>query len=315
MYWPAELYSFGRCYREWLKLPFWAPLPIYGDHGISISGCLAKHEAEAKPKVFLTWDKKRADLLQASTTKKVLHIQHPWVTFRKEKKLTRKPNAKGTLVFYAHSNDGIEIKNYDWEKYFDELGKLPKQYHPLVLCMHRHDIKKGYHQRIRKFGLPIVSAGESTSPYFVERFYDIATSFRFATSNYGGSELFYCEEVGVPYFLMGDPPEKYNLEHDQLPKGLMVPRDDHAKFLEETKRDLFGQFPPEGSAEKAQFLVNTLGLNIDNEQAGLRLKKRLAVEYCRHFPAVLLNILITLIRAYTPLKVIHIVRKYLRNEG
>jgi len=28
-----------------------------------------------------------------------------------------------------------------------------------------------------------------------------------------------------------------------------------------------------------------------------------------------LNILITLIRAYTPLKVIHIVRKYLRNEG
>ena len=44
IYWTSELYSLGRCYREWLNLPIWLRLPIYGDHGVTFSDSLAPHE-------------------------------------------------------------------------------------------------------------------------------------------------------------------------------------------------------------------------------------------------------------------------------
>ena len=45
--------------------------------------------------------------------------------------------------------------------------------------------------------------------------------FNFATSNRGGSELFYCEELGVKFFLKGKKPEYYNFSHEQVIKGFL----------------------------------------------------------------------------------------------
>lgn len=309
LYWPAELYSFGRCYREWLGLPSWFPLPLYGDHGVATSGDLSPHEKNSKPKVHLTWFKDRAESLKNNSTKKILHIPHPWVVFRHRYGLKKKENAYGTLVFFSHSNTGIEIVDYDFDKYFSELELLPDEYHPLVICMHRHDVEKKYHLKMRKYGLPVISAGETSSPYFVDRFYSMISRFNFATSNSGGSELFYCEEFGVPYFIKGEQPTYVNFSHNESPLGVLKSRDVVGKLLELRRREIFSVFPPRKSAERMAFVNSVLGLDVDESMAKKLVRNEFFKELLRHPKEIILALLLGLFRAMLPYRILMLVRK------
>ena len=115
MYWPVELYSFGRCYREWLNLPDWFPLPLYGDHGINPGGLLDDHEKNTKPKIFLTWNTYRAKELRKNSKKKILQIQHPWIIFRRSNSIKKKKDSKGTLIFLFHSSDGYKFSKFNYK--------------------------------------------------------------------------------------------------------------------------------------------------------------------------------------------------------
>lgn len=282
LYWTVELYSFGRCYRDWLGLPSWLPLPLYGDHGVCLNGELSEHEVSAKPRIHLTWFLQRAAHNRTLPRKKVLRIPHPWITYRRKYGYTQAPQASGTLVFYAHSNTGIEIVDYEWPQYFESLKRLPANYKPLVICMHRHDIEKGYHNHVARYGIPIISAGETSSPYFVDRFYSMISQFKYATSNSGGSELFICEELGVRFFLMGPEPSRVNLSRNDLPLGVLKPQDSIAENAVRKKNKLFSQFPPQSSPEKDLFLIQTLGLDLNSSAAKRQLQLALASEYLRH---------------------------------
>ena len=286
IYWTAELYSFGRCYREWLGLPRWAPLPLYGDHGCCTKGELMWHELQSKSKIHLTWYKDRAEFNQYIPDKSVVRIPHPWITYRRRHGIMKSAQANGTLVFYAHSNNGIEILDYDWDSYFNELKNLSEEFHPLVVCMHRHDVEKGYHHKLRKYGLPIVSAGESSSPYFVDRFYDIISQFEYATSNSGGSELFYCEEMGVKYFLKGVEPVRTNLSHSEVPIGPLVAQDAVAASAAKRKRNLFSGFPPCSSKEKTQFVADILGSDLNESECKRSVLRHYRIELMRHLPEI-----------------------------
>ena len=298
IYWPAELYSFGRCYRDWLDLPSWAPLPLYGDHGVNLTGILSPHEVKAKPKVFVTWFKDRAESLAKETQKDILHIPHPWISFRRKYKMEKLSDAKGTLVFYSHTSAGIEIVDYDWDQYFSTLKNLPDEYHPLIICMHRHDVEKGYHRHIRKYGFPIISAGETSSPYFVERFYDLVSRFAFATSNSGGSELFYCEELGVSYFIFGESPKYVNFSNYELPIGRMKPRDIVSIKSNDLKNELFRQFPPKKSKEKDDFVGRVLGVDVNSEKTKKTLKLHCFREMLKRPHIMATNLFKTMLRNF-----------------
>jgi len=294
MYWPAELYSFGRCYREWLGMPSWFPLPIYGDHGVALAGEFSPHEVNSKPKVYLTWNEERAESLKKIAKKRILHCPHPWILFRRKYGLKKKSNARGTLVFLSHTNDGIEISDYSLDHYLEELRSLPDSYKPLVFCIHRHDVDKKYHLKLRKYGFPLVSCGDTCSPYFVERFYSIISHFQYATSNFLGSQLFYCEEFGVAYFLKGDEPVFINYSDKELPLGVLG-RDDCADNAHK-KADLLFTFPPVASRDKACYVSSILGLTVNFENARNELRKELVNEYISHSPAILLLIFMTFLR-------------------
>lgn len=300
IYWPVELYSLGRCYRDWLNLPNWCPLPLYGDHGVAYIGNLAPHERQSKPLVHLTWSKDRFNSLAEKEEKRILRIPHPWITFRRKVGLKRQEEAQGTLIFYSHSNTGIEIVDYDWESYFSSLMNLPQEYHPLVICMHRHDVEKGYHKKVRDYNIPIISAGETSSPYFVERFYSMISSFNFATSNSGGSELFYCHEFGIPYFIQGNKPTYVNFSHNQIPTGVLRPADSVAERTQEKKRQLFSEFPPHMSSEKDQFVTDILGLDLDEDLCRKTLRNHLYIELWRHLPEVVYGVTRYLASTYLP---------------
>jgi len=178
-----------RCYREWLNWPQWLPIPVYGDHGVALSSALEPHERTNRGQHTPHMVKERAANNENLRERRVLRIQHPWVTFRRAAGIDRHPEHRGTLIFYSHSNDGIEIEGYDFKAYFDKLRRLPEEYHPFVVCMHMHDVRKQYYKIARSLGLPVVTCGNTSSARFVERFYDLTSRFSFATSNLGGSEV------------------------------------------------------------------------------------------------------------------------------
>jgi len=310
IYWPVELYSLGRCYRDWLNIPSWAPLPLYGDHGVCFSSQLSQHELEAKPKAHLTWFNERARGIVSRKEKKVIQIPHPWITYRRKYGLQKKEDACGTLIFFSHSNDGVEIVNYDWHAYFEELQKLPDKYHPMVVCMHRHDINKGYHKIVREYKIPIVSAGDTSSPYFIDRFYDVISSFKYATSNSGGSELFYCEELGVKYFITGNHPMYFNFGSDGLPRGVVQFENQLEEASWVKKRELFSRFPPVSSADKEEFVRGILGLDLDIEISRNQLKKYLFLEYFRHIPEIGFLIFVAMARCIVPVDIKNTLRKF-----
>ena len=100
LYWQVELYSFGRCYREWLGIPSWCPLPLNGDHGVVHHGLLFPEDLNVRSNVFLTWSKERAKSLIKLYKKKILHITHPWIIFRHLNKIKKKKKFKRNFNFF-----------------------------------------------------------------------------------------------------------------------------------------------------------------------------------------------------------------------
>jgi hypothetical protein len=268
-----------------------------------MSGDFDEHEYRAKPKAHLTWCTRRAESLSgAQTTKKVLRIPHPWISFRRAKGIVKKPSAKGTLIFYTHSNVDTKVIN-DWDKYFEKIQALPDTYHPFVICMHTHDVNKGNHKNLRKYDIPIVSAGETSSPYFVERFYDLISSFSYATSPNGGSELYYCEELDVRYFIFGDSPKTIAEGNDEKKSSKEVKRSACWLELHDRKIELFRGLPPPKSELRRQFVSQMLSLDMINDTAGAKMKITLAKEYMRHIPELITWVIHTIADKIIPQKI------------
>ena len=218
-HWTSELYSFGRLYREWAFFPKRLPLFIYSDHGVHKISAFDQHEVDNDAYYHFTFNKERAIKNATLKNKKVICVPHPWISYRRRNTINKLEDAKGTLVFFSHSNDGLEFEGHDSDDYFEELMSLPVKYHPIVICMHMHDVRKGYYKKLRKYKIPIVTAGNTSSVNFVDEFYSILKKFKYATSNSPGTQMYYCTEMGIPYFLMGKTPKLVSNLSSKNPLG------------------------------------------------------------------------------------------------
>ena len=116
-----------------------------------------------------------------------------------------KPGARGTLAYPSHSLPDIDDVS-DVEKYIRDLRTLPDEYQPVVVSLHYHDINKGRHRIFLDSGIPVYTAGTPHDYRFTERFYSILSNFKYTTSNFLGSYIFYSIEMGIPFFFHGDKP-------------------------------------------------------------------------------------------------------------
>lgn len=241
LFWTTELYSFGKCYREVYGWPWYLPIPVYGDHGVSMAGKMQEHEISNASHYHLTWYKDRFEsLCRNYSNKTILRVTHPWVAYRHKLGISQKKNSEGTIVFYSHSNSGIEIEDYDNDEYFSKLKSLPSEFHPIYICLHMHDIDKGLHLHLRKYGLPVVTMGNTSSFFFVDRFYNMISNFKYASSASGGSDLYLCHEFGLDYFIFGEKPNYINYSNSQNPLGPLTRRyDDLFTRTQKEKREKF----------------------------------------------------------------------------
>ena len=268
LYWVSEINGFGKCYRDVLDFPWFVPIPIYGDHGVCFLSYFEPHEEENRCSYHLSWYRKRVESLRKKNLKKVIHIPHPWILYRRKNNIRLSENPSGTLVFYSHSNVGIEVRGLG-EDYFSSLRSLPREYHPIVICLHQHDILKGVHKQIESHGFPIVTAGSTSSTLFVDRFYSLIRMFKFATSPLGGSEVFYCHELGVKYFVFGSQPRVVNVSHAQKPLGDLESNECLlTSSSNRVKRKLFSKDVMHRSdlmRDRDEFVDEVLGLDLGGE--------------------------------------------------
>lgn len=267
--WTAEVYSFGKCLREAARYPKMFPLYVYSDHGAALHSNLFPHELNNGCSVHLTWHPDKAAKNPASK-KKLIHIEHPWISYRRLKGFRRADSTSGTLVFYTHTVPGVKLEGCGGEEYFDRLRALPPEFHPVVLCLHMHDIKSGLYKTLRRHGFPIVTAGNTSADDFVDNFYKLVSGFSYASSQEWGSQLAYCVELGVPYFLLGRVPRLINLSHTEMPLGMVdeYQDDDHRRYME-TARQLFSYPSVSLTREKTDFIENILGMRSGVKPADL----------------------------------------------
>ena len=219
MFWTAELYSSGKYMRDYAHLPSFLPLNCYTDHGPGVySRSIPPHELDNNAPVQFYQSPIKVRRFKKVSSKPCYCRLSPLVWCRKKNKIEQIANPCGTLAFAAHSTPSIDITT-PYEEYIYELRQLDIRFYPICICMHMHDIHKGYHKIFLDNGFPVYTAGDNSDIRFGVRFYNILKNFQYSTSPVIGSYTYYSVEMGIPFFLFGRAPEFINKYDRNLSYG------------------------------------------------------------------------------------------------
>lgn len=272
IYWPSENYSFGSTTRVNTGYPKWLPLFVYSDHGCGLHTDLTKHELENSARVHLTWHCRKYSKYSNHGGRRVLLVKHPWMDYRLAKAYRRDSDPRaGTLVFFMHGTPSVEWTGHDDDDYFQALKSLPEKFHPIVLCLHMHDVNAGFHRKLRRHGFEIVTAGNTSNIRFVDEFYTLVRGFRYATAKAWGSYVPYCVEMGVPFFFFGTAPTLINKSDRNFELGA-APEffgDEHRELMCQAK-EIFAHPVDDVTDEQISFVKKYLGFDSDISHEALR---------------------------------------------
>lgn len=218
IYWPSEVYSFGKHFRNYGFYPSILPLYIYSDHGVAVDTKVYPHELENDAQAMLVYNEEKLVNYKKKSNKPCYKSIAPFAWYRKNKKIKVLKNAKGTLAFPSHSTPDIECE-FDIKKYVEELMALPEEMQPVCVCLHMHDINKGQGKLFLEHGIPVYTAGSAFDVRFAQRYYDILKHFKYSTSNLIGSYTYYCVEMGIPFSLYGVGSKYTNNSDENIEKG------------------------------------------------------------------------------------------------
>lgn len=113
----------------------------------------------------------------------------------------RKENGRTLLVMPSHSIQGIDI-GYDVRQFIDEIEKVKKDFDTVLVCIYFEDLKKGLWKPYRKKGYKIVSAGNTSSLYFLERLKYIFSLSDAVIANSATTGLAYAMYMDMPIRLI-----------------------------------------------------------------------------------------------------------------
>ncbi|MEO5571433.1 MAG: hypothetical protein ABIT08_10635, partial [Bacteroidia bacterium] len=138
----SNIYGFGKHLKEYGFFPDSLPICIYMDHGITFADKIPPHEINNDAPCMFKFSPRLVKIYKSVSDKPCYPLPSPYVFYRRKNKITVNQNAKGTVVFPAHSTPDLDNLT-NWEEYVFELNQLPVEYKPLTICLHETDIKKG----------------------------------------------------------------------------------------------------------------------------------------------------------------------------
>lgn len=210
-----SIYGLYAIIREYASCPSTLPLFCRFEHGWDPTPKANPYDALTDKPLMLVWSKRRLKIWNEESSIPAAIVGAPFVHYRKLMKIEKDLAAKGTVAFPAHSTSLIDAV-FDIDEYCELLKNLPNEFHPITICLHAHDIERKKDEIFKKHGFNVVNAGPIwvLGFEFVQKFYEILRSHKYATSNQIGSYSFYAVEMGIPFFIFG---ESANLENSGEP--------------------------------------------------------------------------------------------------
>ena len=205
-YWINEVYSLGYWLKDYGYYPMHWPLYTYMDHGTAPNDRIFPHELETEAPLVFKFSPRLANEYKKASKKPVYTLMNPTIHCRRIKKIEKRPDAKGTIFFPAHSTEVLDDET-NWDTFITGLDNLPEQFKPVDICLHFTDIViKGLDKVFEARGYKVFTAGNIEFNEFVENLYGILRSHKYAMSNLMGSYAYYSVEMGIPFSLYGPEP-------------------------------------------------------------------------------------------------------------
>lgn len=204
-----KVYGINNLIKEYAGFPIYLPGDFYSEHGWTPYNYHSISNLETTKKMFFVFSKRREEEWKKTSNLPVHNIGTPFIHFRRKNNINKSNGANGTVAFPAHSGTH-RTSEFNYEQYGQELMNLPKRFHPISICMHNDDIKRGRHKRFSKFNFKILTAGDRFDPNFALNLYNILRNTKYTTSNSIGSYIFYAIEMDIPFFILGDEPTMVN---------------------------------------------------------------------------------------------------------
>lgn len=207
----STIYGFNLILKDYARFPRFLPLYCHLEHGWTARAETLPTELEADKPLMLVHSKRRLEAWKKSSKIPVYIMGSPFIHYREMHKILKRTDAKGTIVFPAHSTADIK-SSFDVKKYCGQLQKLPKQFHPIEICLFWPDFIDESANIYRECGFRVTTAGPKFKKglNFIENFYKILSTHQYATSNEVGSYTFYAINLGIPFFLTGEIPLRIN---------------------------------------------------------------------------------------------------------
>lgn len=199
-FWTLSIYSTGRTIRENIGLSRLKRLGLSSDHGLSWSTKEVDAERRIPSRAHLTWSFWRHHP-QFSAEKKTIWAEHPWIEFRKTHGISPFSSRSGTVVFVSHSVPGITQALSEISQLIEHVEGQSCFEAPFTYCLHMHDVNLKLHQAFLERGRRVVTAGSSSSPFFIERLYSILAQHKNAVSFTPGTQVLIAQEFGLNSFI------------------------------------------------------------------------------------------------------------------
>lgn len=252
----GSIYGYAKIIKEYANFPKWLPLPCHFEHGWTALNAPLKTDLETNKKLMLVLNRRRKKAWESCSNIPCEIIGSPFIIYRKKNDIRKLENAKGTVVFPAHSTEFIEA-HYDIRKFCEQLRGLPDEFHPITICLHWHDVLRGMDKVYEKEGFRVVSAGNMYSDKFPENFYNILKQHKYSASNEPGSYMLYAVEMGIPFFLIGQSARRINKGDPNVPLNFNI----NEFEIGQVAIELFAERKGYISTEQRNFVIEELGIN------------------------------------------------------
>ncbi len=257
-HWSAEAYNYGRTFREYYNLPKFLPLPFYSDHGVLPAGILDINilENHIPNSIFLTFSPSIYEKRNQFLTLQILGTLHPWVSYKEQKKLSRRRNPNSVVFFPMHSLPDFQIGGMDDESSCEFLLENFPRESEVVICLHWNDFESPRREYFEDHGFRVITLGNPFDKEYIDRFYNLAANARIAISESWTSAVAYLIDFGVPCSILKREVEIVNTSRPEQLFGK-----NHEFWSEEVAaaEGLFSIFPPAISEDQILFVKSELG--------------------------------------------------------
>ena len=127
--WESERTSFGKTFRKMFRYPSFLPLFFSSDHYVDMLTSIRPNEVQPIYPLYFSWNYKKCKILRDQFKVNAVHIEHPWMSYRRKHFPEHSKAGNGTLLFWPHSHGSLKV-NVDFDLLRKELGKIPQIFHP-----------------------------------------------------------------------------------------------------------------------------------------------------------------------------------------